>query len=466
MKNMHNALAKATGLLMTKHRIAMTGSPLSNRLSDYLNLLDWVRPGLFGYPDEYMSQLCKPIQGGMNESGTIFGDTTQQNLQRIINKASPALHRRTISSISKALKGKTEFLIKVPLTELQLRIYEGFLGKDRTYDGDRAYRKKTLDQIAREKERREKNGGIWMEGMLLRALCNHPEAFKDLLFRRFQGYGRHNRAFGSVRHNTPGADADTMPMTKGSDSTTMLTSDTDSASSEDGDRFDFVDEDWFRDIYQQYIEPAAPHHSNKIRVLLSILQHCKEIGDKALLFTHDLASLDYLENATKKAGLSLCRLDGSVVFNERRKGLEDFNSGAHDVYLISTKAGGVGLNLQTANRIIVLDNDWSPMWEQQAIGRSYRMGQKKEVFVYHLMCEGSVETKLASKKYGKLRLADILIDNRWEPREVIRGNCDLVRFRDAPAAMKAKKELEGDFWSKDVVLDMVAKRFDPSVFGF
>jgi len=128
--------------------------------------------------------------------------------------------------------------------------------------------------------------------------------------------------------------------------------------------------------------------------------------------------------------------------------------------MVSTKAGGVGLNLQCANRVIILDNDHSPAWEQQAIGRSYRMGQQKEVFVYRFLVEGSVETKIAREKRRKMRLSDVVVDGNWEKRRAYGVGTDHRAVWEPARKVRVPSVIgnAGNWRGRDPVLDKVAAR--------
>jgi SNF2 family DNA or RNA helicase len=96
--------------------------------------------------------------------------------------------------------------------------------------------------------------------------------------------------------------------------------------------------------------------------------------------------------------------------SDRKGAIETFQGGATDVFLVSLKAGGVGLNLTAADTVIIFDPWWNPAVEQQAIDRTHRIGQDKAVFVYRLVAAGTVEEKMDELKARKRALADSLFD--------------------------------------------------------
>lgn len=352
-------------------------------------------------------------------------------IKQMITAFSPVVHRRTASVIANEFGHKTEFMIRVPLTDLQLDIYSAFT----------SYFYKHLERVegAHGDNFLADPGSsiLWRVLNYMRALCNHPQAFHGIYYRDTLQHLRPERRKPHLHGRSCGSDASEVP-----------------------DKPDLSDDTWLRNIYQKFTSPKSVHHSNKMTLLLAILKECKRIGDKVLLFTHNISSLDYLEKLIRSQSFSLCRLDGSIPFTTRAQDITCFNTGSHDVYLISTKAGGMGLNLQVANRVIILDTDFSPMWEEQAVGRSYRMKQKKHVYVYHLCTEGSVETKLVRIKHWKHRLADLVVDQSWERRKVVLGEDDLVSYKEEPRKVERRKVWKGaEFWREDKeVLDKVMEQ--------
>lgn len=103
-------------------------------------------------------------------------------------------------------------------------------------------------------------------------------------------------------------------------------------------------------------------------------------------------------------------LDGSTPLKQRQRMVDDFQTGKARVFLISLKAGGLGLNLTGANYVIHLDPWWNPAIEQQATDRAYRIGQKQKVTVYHIIAEHTIEEKILRLHQTKQSLADSLLD--------------------------------------------------------
>src|SRR5690606_16550452 len=131
----------------------------------------------------------------------------------------------------------------------------------------------------------------------------------------------------------------------------------------------------------------------RFKLLLAILDECRAAGDKVLVFSRRRSTLNFLQQVLGRQGYASMRLDGTTPMLERLGMIKSFNTDDDParVFLISTKAGGVGLNIHGANRVIIMDFAHNPMDEQQAIGRAYRIGQDKPVFVYWFVSWGTHE---------------------------------------------------------------------------
>ncbi|TWU73678.1 hypothetical protein ED733_004387 [Metarhizium rileyi] len=160
------------------------------------------------------------------------------------------------------------------------------------------------------------------------------------------------------------------------------------------------------------IDMRFPFLSTKVELLIQILDDARKNQDKVLLFSQSLPTLDYLSTLFQEQKRRFSRLDGSTPISKRQDEIKKFNANETEVYLISTKAGGVGLNIQGASKVVIFDFGWNPMHEQQAIGRSYRIGQTKPVSVYHFVTAGTFEQDLHGKTIFKTQLATRVVDKK------------------------------------------------------
>eukprot|EP00050_Salpingoeca_kvevrii_P001175 m.164337 g.164337 ORF g.164337 m.164337 type:complete len:572 (-) comp10312_c0_seq12:764-2479(-) len=148
--------------------------------------------------------------------------------------------------------------------------------------------------------------------------------------------------------------------------------------------------------------------SGKMQVLRSLMVKWKAQKCKVLLFSYTTRLLDILEGQLKAQGTSYRRIDGKTSASQRLKLVDEFNTNSEiSVSLISTLAGGVGLNLTGANIVVVFDPNWNPAHDFQAQDRAFRIGQQRDVRVYRLVAAGSIEELVYARQIYKQQIANI-----------------------------------------------------------
>ncbi|KAJ2437661.1 chromatin remodeling complex Adenosinetriphosphatase, partial [Coemansia sp. RSA 2337] len=166
-------------------------------------------------------------------------------------------------------------------------------------------------------------------------------------------------------------------------------------------------------------EPGPPyttdehlvHNSGKMAVLDKLLKRCKEQGSRVLIFSQMSRVLDILEDYCMFRGYKYCRLDGSTDHEERVESIQEFSRPDSDkfIFLLTTRAGGLGITLTAADTVCIYDSDWNPQADLQAMDRAHRIGQTKQVYVYRFITEDSVEEKVLERAMQKLRLDQLVI---------------------------------------------------------
>lgn len=152
---------------------------------------------------------------------------------------------------------------------------------------------------------------------------------------------------------------------------------------------------------------------SKVNVLVPLLLEFQKLGEKAVLVSNFTQTLDFLELVLLKLNILYCRLDGSTPAKLRDKLVVDFNKNqSHLVFLLSAKAGGVGLNLVGASRLVLYDNDWNPLVDAQAMARIHRDGQTRPVFIYRLFTTGAIDEKIFQRQLMKNTLSDKFLDEK------------------------------------------------------
>lgn len=148
----------------------------------------------------------------------------------------------------------------------------------------------------------------------------------------------------------------------------------------------------------------------KMQLLNRLLTILRKNGHKTLIFSQMTRMLDLLESFFEQRGERVCRIDGSVKQEDRRNAIDMFNTDpAVDIFLLSTRAGGLGINLVAADTVIIYDSDWNPHQDMQAMDRVHRIGQTRPVHVYRLATANSVEGKMLARAASKLKLEKLVI---------------------------------------------------------
>lgn len=170
-------------------------------------------------------------------------------------------------------------------------------------------------------------------------------------------------------------------------------------------------------------------HSTKIDFLMENLEQLIEEGHKVLVFSQFTTYLDHIQNKIRERSWKFARIDGSQNMKKRQAEVERFQEGDAQVFLISLKAGGVGLNLTAASYIFLMDPWWNPAVESQAIDRAYRIGQENKLTVYRPIIKNSVEEKVLILQNAKQELFKDLMTNDMDNESFYSGKLSLVDFQ-------------------------------------
>ncbi|CAG9329863.1 unnamed protein product [Blepharisma stoltei] len=167
------------------------------------------------------------------------------------------------------------------------------------------------------------------------------------------------------------------------------------------------------------IEPGPPYADGphlveacmKFKFLDKLIPRLIEKGSKILIFTQMTRLLDILDDFLSYKGYKYCRIDGNTPYIDRELQIEKFQNRESDVkiFILSTRAGGLGINLHAANTVIIYDSDWNPQVDLQAMDRAHRIGQTQTVTVYRFVTEGTVEEKIAERAAKKLKMDHLVI---------------------------------------------------------
>lgn len=364
--------------LRTIHRIILSGTPIQNRLRELWSLFDFVYPGRLGTLPTFDDEFVLPIRAGGYATATkmqvIMAYKCALALKDLIE---PFLLRRTKQEIQKSqnasnlgtlLPGKQEQIIFCRLTKRQIALYKRFLASPEV-------------ALVLHREIRP-----FRAIMVLRHICNHP----DLL----ASFG--NGGLADKRRQLYDEDDEDV------DDLATLLEQVDCEDEDSGSRAPFGD----------------ATASGKMMVLQKILALWKEQGHRVLIFTQTRSMLDILESFMSRLGHNCTRLDGTTSVTERQQRLDAFNASQSPLFafLLTTRAGGIGVNLVGADRVVVFDPDWNPSTDVQARERAWRIGQQKPVTVYRLVTAGTIEEKIYHRQIFKQYLTSKVLHDAKRKR--------------------------------------------------
>ncbi|CAM9862204.1 unnamed protein product [Scytosiphon promiscuus] len=356
--------------IRTVHRLALTGTPIQNNLRELWSLFDFVFPGRLGTLPAFEAEFANPIRvGGYANARQVMGYSPMQArlayrcalvLRDLIN---PYLLRRQKKDLEDVihLPAKTEQVLFCRLTPYQRRLYGEFLESTEV--------KSVLSRTMR----------AFRAIGILRKLCNHP----DLVCR--------------VGDSVVTRLASQQVWGKESD--------------ESGN-----DEDDLEEASKTKNQDEV-RRSGKLLVLQQILPLWKTQGHRVLLFSQTRQMLNIIERFVINNGWSYGRLDGTTPVGTRQTLIDRFNNdGSIFVMLLTTRTGGVGVNLTGADRVILFDPDWNPSTDMQARERSWRVGQLRQVTVYRLVTAGTIEEKIYHRQIFKTALTNRVLQDPKQRR--------------------------------------------------
>ncbi|XXH03961.1 hypothetical protein Hte_010369 [Hypoxylon texense] len=379
IKDVKAEVTKAMNELNSLCRIGLTGTAIQNKYEELWALLNWTNPGQFGTLAEWKSTICKPLTIGQSHDATMhqLSEARKTAKKLRFNLLPRFFLRRMKSLIAHQLPKKTDRVVFCPLSDLQREAYENILDSElvdyvrSAYDPCPCGSTKKRGWCCYEKN---KDGDSWRSLVFpimisLQKLSNH---FNLLIPRSSDIPDKQQRELRFLEAATP------------------LT---------------------WEDHYAKrdsLLSLANPEHCGKWKVLRKLLKFWHTSGDKVLVFSHSVRLLKILQLLFNNTSYAYSYLDGSLAYEERQRVVDDFNSDPNQfVFLISTKAGGVGLNITSANKVVIMDPHWNPSYDLQAQDRAYRIGQVRDVEVYRLISTGTIEETTYARQIYKQQQANI-----------------------------------------------------------
>ncbi|KAI1317954.1 hypothetical protein EDD11_007476 [Mortierella claussenii] len=214
-------------------------------------------------------------------------------------------------------------------------------------------------------------------------------------------------------------------------------------------------------------EPGPPYttdqhiidNAGKMVVLDKLLKRMKEQGSRVLLFSQMSRVLDILEDYCVFRGYEYCRIDGQTNHEDRVTAIDEYNKpdSSKFIFLLTTRAGGLGINLVTADIVVLYDSDWNPQVDLQAQDRAHRIGQKKQVYVFRFVTENGIEEKVLERAAQKLRLDQLVIQQGRMAQQQKNANKDELLTMIQHGAADVFKPTSDNF-SYDPDIEQILRR--------
>nr|XP_054376262.1 DNA excision repair protein ERCC-6-like 2 isoform X3 [Pongo abelii] len=374
IKNPKARVTEVMKALKCNVRIGLTGTILQNNMKELWCVMDWAVPGLLGSRTYFKKQFSDPVEHGQRHTATKRELATgRKAMQRLAKKMSGWFLRRTKTLIKDQLPKKEDRMVYCSLTDFQKAVYQTVLETE------------DVTLILQSSE-----PCTCRSGRKRRNCCyktnSHGETVKTLYL-----------SYLTVLQKIANHVALLQAASTSKQQETLIKRICDQVFS----RFpDFVQKS--KDAAFETL--SDPKYSGKMKVLQQLLNHCRKNRDKVLLFSFSTKLLDVLQQYCMASGLDYRRLDGSTKSEERLKIVKEFNSTQDvNICLVSTMAGGLGLNFVGANVVVLFDPTWNPANDLQAIDRAYRIGQCRDVKVLRLISLGTVEEIMYLRQIYKQR---------------------------------------------------------------
>jgi len=398
LKNMECRLIKELKMYKTEHRLLLTGTPLQNNLKELFSLLNFVLPDIFDDVQVFESWFdAKEMQENVESTNQMILEQERKNnivnmLQQIIL---PFLRRRVKTDVGLEIPPKKEVLVYCPLTPRQKELYKAVVEKtiadllvpveaapDPDTQGRGKRDKATIDYSVFDKDDEYKNDDKFEEAML-KYSENMPAVGTATAYNLEQASATRALNF-CVKSRM-------MDMRKAVNHPYLI---------------DYpITDDGFYDTGADIVSICG-----KLRVLDQMLDDLMRRGHKILLFSQMTKMLDILGDYLNWKKLKFSRLDGTMGFEQRQENIDIFNSDPSvQVFLLSTRAGGLGINLTAADTCVIYDSDWNPQQDLQAQDRCHRIGQTKPVMVYRLVTKGTIDEKIVLRAAAKRKIEKLVI---------------------------------------------------------
>lgn len=394
LKNMMTQRYTTLLRINAQRRVLLTGTPLQNSLLELMSLLCFVMPKLFANKTEDIKALFSKKAPKLEDGSEQTNDFEQSQIERAKNIMKPFILRRLKKDVLTFLPKKTEVIEKVKLLPDQQHKYQLLIDEYKNIDP-------TNESYM------GRGNSIMMD---MRKLANHPLLlryyFTDERLHEISKVLARDKVY--KNNNPKEIFEDIAPLS-------------DLKIHQLADKYPSI-------TNLVKIPDNIILNSGKFKYFDTLLPNLKAEGHRVLIFSQFVMMLDIIEKYLMIRGMKYVRLDGSTAVTERQDLIEEYTSNPEIfIFLLSTKAGGLGINLTSADRAIISDLDFNPWNDKQAEDRCHRIGQQKEVVIYKLIAEGTIEEGMYVIAKEKLALEREVTSSNHEMDSAEEHKC-LVRL--------------------------------------
>ncbi|CAH0686122.1 unnamed protein product [Spodoptera exigua] len=485
LKNEKTSLSQSMNRVKTRRRIVLTGTPLQNNLKEYYCMVQFVKPNLLGKYNEYLNRFVNPITNGQYTDSTEHDIKVMKRRSHVLHKMlDGAVQRRDYGVLAPFLPPKHEYVLFITLSDVQVKLYQfyldnysrrplpgkssGFLFPDfqslqriwthplvLKYNSERY---EIMQQKKREREEEDSEGSLvdFIDDDSTPEETSTEESSDDLSDMSDDSRKKSKKKNKGKKNKAKDSKVGTRRGTRANPGTVEADEDDPDVAEVVEVRNENPTEWWIKLVEEEELDDMR--NSHKLVLLFDILRQCEAIGDKLLVFSQSLYSLDLIEHflgkvdeATQEGrideklgghvgswapGVDYFRLDGSTSCENRSIWCKNFNREDNPrarLFLISTRAGGLGINLVAANRVVIFDVSWNPSHDVQSIFRVYRFGQKKPCYIYRFLAMGTMEEKIYERQVTKQAISKRVIDEQQIDRHYAENDlAELYKFEARP----------------------------------
>nr|CAD7396481.1 unnamed protein product [Timema cristinae] len=413
LKNHKCQLARTLSTYKTETRVILTGTPIQNDLSELWSLLNFLLPDVFNNLALFQTFLdVEKLEEATSNDNGVAKESINHIVSNLHQILSPFMLRRVKADFDLGLPPKKEVVVYCSMSELQRKRYQATLESNLEelvgISQDPVIPDSVDGKRAKRSTRKIVNYSVFESTSV--EIDEISPAVKDYSISS------------NTRKNTYEEEMNVKIINKMQNPMMQLRK--------------IVNHPYL--VYMPLVpgtktlqvDEGLVTNSGKFQVLDAMLPKLKAKGHKILLFSTFFMVLDLVEEYLIMRGYKFCRLDGSTKLETRQENIDAFNQDPDlFIFLISTRAGGLGINLVAADTVIIFDSDWNPQVDLQAQDRCHRIGQAKPVVIYRLVTKGTVDEKILQRATEKRRLEKIVIKNGkfklnaddeiFDPRELL-----------------------------------------------